>query len=213
MRGKMPITLVIFEICPPFVSQSMKKVVWQTETKKPNITPSVNRYARDCHEFLEVIYLSLESCVWLHRPSQRDAVDYSVVRLMREESRVEGNTTEFCKAIDSDKIRRNLLLSFSLHAMIRGIIRNRYPVERTIQGPHWRKLQKHLWMVYMALKEEVPYNFLWHCRSRREWGYPDTERTRSNEYLRIILKRVKSWADGYHECKWGEPKRKDGQKS
>ena len=179
--------------------------------QKPNITPSINRYAWDCREFLEVIYLSLDSCVWLHRPSQRDAMDYSVVRLMREESRVEGNTTEFCKAIDSDKIRRNLLLSFSLHGMIRGIIRNRYPVERTIQGPHWRKLQKHLWMVDMALKEEIPHNFLWHCRSRRGWGYPDTERTRGNEYLRNILKWVKSWTDGYHKCKWGEPKRKDVQ--
>ena len=152
MRGKIPITLVIFEICPPLVSQIMKKVVWQTETKKANITPSVNRYAWDCHEFLEVIYMSLDSCVWVYRPSQRDAVDYSVVRFMREESRVEGNTTEFCKAIDSDKIRRNLLLSFNLHAIIRGIIRNRYPVERTIQGPHWRKLQQHLWIIDLALK-------------------------------------------------------------
>jgi hypothetical protein len=91
--------------------------------------------------------MPLGSCVGymeVDGASQRDDMDYSVVRLMREESRVEGNTTEFCKTIDSDKIRRYLLLSFSLHAMIREVIRNRYPVERTIQGPHWRKLQKHL---------------------------------------------------------------------
>jgi len=64
--------------------------------------------------------MPLDPCVWAHKTSQRDAVDYCVVRLAREESRVEGNTRAFCKAIDSDKIRRNLLLSFSLHGMIRG---------------------------------------------------------------------------------------------
>ena len=150
---------------------------------------------RDCHEFHEVIYMPLDSCVWVHRTSQLNAVDYSVVQFIREESRVEATLTKYNEI-------------FSCHSVYSRtcpchdrVTRNKYPLNIRYKdrvGENCRntcELQIWLWK---GCPLQLP-RLTW--QMPKDGGYPESQytTTRSDEYFRIILKWVTSWTSGCHK--------------